>query len=147
MDEDRDPKRSVMNSQLIAAEPPIHVETYPTHTSLSWTGDGIDQFVAALQTVKPITADAPTVINATTTAGQVQRQLCDLDTPNNAINYLRVDPPVPWTLSWERRTEPVVSMTGSPSPETCQTLHIATTACMAWDASQRTALSRILLPS
>lgn len=144
MVEDPDYGRGTDNPRSIAVDPPVHVESYPTHTNLSWTAGGIDQFVAALRASEAVPADTTPVVDATTAAGQRRLRLDGIDTTSGATKYVRVEPPAPWTLSWERRTKPVVSLTGSPSPATCQTFHVATTACVEWTPPQRETLSRLL---
>jgi|APHM01.1.fsa_nt_gi hypothetical protein len=141
---DPDHGRETEGPRSIAVDPPVHVESYPSHTSLSWTAGGIDQFVAALRASEAVPAETTPIVDATTAAGQRRLRLHAIDTTSGATKYVRVEPSAPWTLSWERRTEPVVSLTGSPSPATCRTFHVATTACVEWTPLQRETLSRLL---
>ncbi|ERG89402.1 MAG: hypothetical protein J07HX5_01560, partial [halophilic archaeon J07HX5] len=98
MREDADHGREPDDPRSIAVDPPVHVESYSSHTSLSWTASGIDQFVAALRASETVPADTTPVVDATTAAGQRRLRLDEIDTMSGATKYVRVEPSAPWTL-------------------------------------------------
>ena len=133
--------------RTIGVDPPVHVETYRSHVSLSWTALGLERFVAALQMAEAVPTTAILTVDATDTAGRYRSTPDEIETTTDIIKYVRVDPSPPWTLSWERRTDPVVSLAGSPSVPTCRSFHTATTSCNEWSSTHRDALARTLSPA
>jgi hypothetical protein len=71
------------------------------------------------------------VVDDTAVAGRSRSPLSDLD-DSDTIRYLRVEPTAPWTASWERRTWPVVSVSGTPTASVCRQLHLETTSGDDW---------------
>ena len=140
---DRDTPRDD-SPRTIGVDPPVHVESYRSHLSLSWTALGVERFVAALQTAETVPPTATLTVDATDTAGRYRTTPDEIQTTADTITYVRVDPSPPWTLSWERRTDPVVSLAGSPSAPTCRSFHTATTSCNEWGSAHRDALARAL---
>ena len=118
------------------------METFATHYSVTWTADGLGQFLAAAGDLEEVPETAPAVVDRTTTAGRERRPLSTLAAAE-ATRYVRVEPPADWTLSWERRSRPVVSLSGTPPAAACRRLHIATTDCSAWPDDARAALSEL----
>jgi hypothetical protein len=120
--------------ERLAVEPTVHVERYEHHCSFTWRADGLERFLRAVAACDAVPDGSTPVVDATNAAGRRRLALREIDT-TGATTYVRVDPPRPWTLSWERRTEPVVSLTGLPVPSTCRRLHVATTGCDGWSSS------------
>ncbi len=130
-DREDDPRRR------LPVEPPVHVETVVDHRSLTWTAGGLDRFLAAVRADDAVAADAPARVDARDVAGRGRRPLSAV-AARPAITYVRVEATADWTVAWERRTEPTVSLSGAPSPATCRRLHVATTNCPGWiDADER----------
>lgn len=140
---DRDTPRDD-SPRTIDIDPPVHVESYRSHVSLSWTALGVERFVAALRTAEAVPPTATLTVDATDTAGRYRTTLAEIETTADRIKYVRVDPSPLWTLSWERRTDPVVSLAGSPSAPACRRFHTATTSCNEWSSACRDALVRAL---
>lgn len=140
---DRDTPRND-SPRTIGVDPSVHVESYRSHVSLSWTALGLERFVAALRTAEAVPSTATLTVDATDTAGRYRTTPNEIETTAETIKYVRVDPSPPWTLSWERRTDPVVSLAGSPSAPTCRSFHTATTLCNKWSSTYRNALARAL---
>jgi hypothetical protein len=114
----------------IPVEPPVFVETYAGHCSFAWRADDLGRFLDAVDATASIPAAATPVVDAADTAGRERRALSEIDPEDTT--YVRLDPPRPWTLSWEARTRDVVSLTGTPVPSICRAFHTATTDCAAW---------------
>ena len=140
---DRPPARRRVTDapRRLSVDPTVHVETFATHCSLTWTAGGLGRFLAAAGDLEGVPETAPAVVDRTTTAGRERRQLSAL-AAEEATRYVRVEPPAGWTLSWERRNRPVVSLSGTP-PAACRRLHVATTDCPAWPDDARAALSEL----
>jgi len=130
--------------RTIDVDPPVHVEIFRSHVGLSWTALGIERFVAALRAAESVSTMAALTVDATDAAGRYRTTPDEIETTANGIKYVRADPSSPWTLSWERRTDPVVSLAGSPSVPTCRSFHTATTPCTEWSPADRDALARAL---
>ena len=126
----------------LPVDPPVHVETFATHCSLTWTADGLGRFLAAAGDLEGVPETALAVVDRTTTAGRERRPLSAL-AAEEATRYVRVEPPTDWTLSWERRSRPVVSLSGTPPAAACRRLHVATTDCPTWSDDARAALSEL----
>ena len=131
-------------SEQVPVEPPVYVETYGGHVSLTWTAAGVGQFLDTVRAAGTVPADTTPVVDATNAAGQRRMRLDEIDTSGGATTYVRVEPPASWTVAWERRTEPVVSLAGNPTVETCRAFHVGTTACSAWPTDAVSALTRLL---
>jgi hypothetical protein len=125
----------------VPVDPPVHVERYASHVSLSWTAGGVERF---LGTVRDVSVDAPAVVDATNTAGRRQVELTDIDTTTGATTYVRAEPERPWTVAWERRSTPVVTLTGTPEAAITRRIHTGTTGCAGWSRSQQARLARLL---
>jgi hypothetical protein len=130
------------DTATIPVTPPVHVEQYASHTSLSWTANGIEQFVAAVRTTAG--ANTPIVVDATNAAGRRRLGIDEIDTTTAATTYVRVEPDRPWTLAWDRRSDPVVTLTGTPRPATARRFHVETTDCDGWDDTPRSRLQGLL---
>lgn len=130
--------------RTIGVDPPVHVESYRSHVSLSWTALGLERFVAALRAAESVSPRATLTVDATDAAGRYRTTPDEIETAADTINYVRADSSSPWTLSWERRTDPVVSLAGSPSVPTCRSFHTATTSCSEWRPTACDALARAL---
>lgn len=128
----------------IPVNPAVHVETFTTHASLTWRAGGLARFLEAIRTSTVVPDETRPIVDATNAAGRRQLRLDEIDTTSGATTYVRVDPPEPWTLAWERRTDPTVSLTGTPDAGTCQVFHVATTDCAAWAQSHCAALDELL---
>lgn len=128
----------------IPVDPLVHVETFATHASLTWRAGDLAWFLAAVRASPKIPDDTRPTVDATNAAGRRRLRLDEIDATSGATIYVRVNPPAPWTLAWERRTDPTVSLTGTPDAGTCRALHVATTDCEAWAQSHRNALDRLL---
>ena len=111
----------------IETTPPVNIETFASHVTLTWTSLGLSQFVDIADRVDVVPADSTPIVDATNAAGRRRLPLTEIDTTTAATKYVRFEPDCPWTLAWERRTTPVVSLCGSPSPTVCQQAHIITT--------------------
>lgn len=118
--------------RTVPVDPPVHVETFATHCTLTWKANGLPPFVDTVRALDAVPAAASVVVDDKNTAGRTEQQLAALDELRDTIRYLRVAPPTGWTLSWERRTWPVVSLSGTPSPELCRRVHRGTTDCSQW---------------
>jgi hypothetical protein len=129
--------------RTIPVDPPVHVETFATHCTLTWTADGLPAFLAGVRALECLSPSDSVVTDRRDTAGRQRRELSDVGAVTDAIRYLRVEPPTPWTLSWERRTWPVVSVSGTPPPEPPRDLHRATTNCAGWDDGAFAALENV----
>jgi len=132
-----------MGGEHIPVEPPVHVERYPTHVTLSWQAGPLAGFVAALTAIDGIPGTAPVVVDEGSTTGRHRVRVTDLDA-SPSVQYVRVDPGTGWTVSWERRTRPVVSVSGDPPPPPCRRLHERTTDCDGWSADAIRRLDRVL---
>ena len=126
----------------LPVDPPVHVETFATQYSMTWTADGLGRFLAAAGDLEGVPETAPAVVDRTTTAGRERRPLSALAAAE-ATRYVRVEPSADWTLSWERRSRPVVSLSGTPPAAACRRLHVATTNCSAWPDDARAVLSEL----
>ena len=123
------------HGKTIPVEPAVHVECFAQHYSLTWKADELSAFVEAVRGLDSVPAEATVVVDATDVAGRQQRRLSSLDSRRDTVTYVRVEPSAPWRLSWEQRTWPVISLSGTPTPALCQSVHVATTDCRAWDAT------------
>lgn len=128
----------------LPVDPSVYVERYPSHASVSWQAGSLDQFLAAIEDAGAIPENPALVVDATNAAGQRRCSPRDIDTATGATTYVRADAQGPWTVSWERRTTPVVTITGTPTPRTCRRFHVATTECDRWPHSRLGTLSRML---
>ena len=120
------------NPRRIRVDPVVHVETFATHLTLTWKAGTQSQFVEAVRALDAVPLTPQVVVNDTTVAGRQHRLVSDLGGAGDTVTYLRIEPDAPWTLSWERRTQPVVSVSGTPSAALCRRLHRRTTDCPGW---------------
>lgn len=118
--------------RTVPVDPPVHVETFASHYTLTWKSNGFASFIEAVQDVDSIPSSATVVTENPDIAGRQQHELTTLDVEKVNPRYIQVQPSVPWTLSWERRTWPIVSVSGTPPPEYCRDIHLATTGCSVW---------------
>lgn len=118
--------------RTVPVDPEVHVETFATHHTLTWKACEASQFVTAVRAVDPVTPTTPTITNDTAVAGRQQHPLSDTNIESTTIKYLRIEPDAPWTLSWEQRTFPVVSLSGTPPAALCRRVHLQTTDCSTW---------------
>ena len=117
--------------RTLSTEPPVHVESFATHYTLTWTAGSLAQFLDALRQCESVPSSATAVVDATDTAGRQRRPVREL-AAEPSVRYVRVEPRSAWRVSWERRTDPTVSVSGTPPPAVCRDLHQRTTACEAW---------------
>lgn len=117
--------------RTVPVEPPVHVESFPTHCTLTWKAEPLAQFLAAVEGLSEITPTTAVRLNDTSTAGRRVVSLSSVE-PAETVRYLRVEPDAAWTLSWDRRTWPVVSLSGTVSVDRCRRMHLATTDCEEW---------------
>jgi len=117
--------------RTLSTEPPVHVESFATHYTLTWTAGSLAQFLDALGQSASVPSRATAVVDATDRAGRQRRPVRELAV-EPSVRYVRVEPQSSWTVSWERRTDPTVSVSGTPPSTVCQSLHRRTTACEGW---------------
>jgi hypothetical protein len=117
--------------RTIPVSPTVHIEAFATHCTATWKAGSLAQCIETLQTSEYIEPTATVVVDDTTIAGREQQSVRDI-TPTETIRYLRVTPAASWTLSWEQRTWPVVSMSGTLSAGACRHMHLGTTECSGW---------------
>lgn len=127
--------------QTIPVEPAVHVETFATHCTLTWKAGPLARFITALESVDTIPSTASVVVDDSSIAGRKRCRATALEA-RESVRYLRVDPDRPWSLSWERRTWPVVSVSGTPPPALCRRVHLRTTDCDVWADNAIEALGR-----
>ena len=132
--------------RTVPVEPPVHVEVFAGHCSVTWKADELDRFLSAVHAFNPVPARAPVVVDTATTAGRERTELSVLDAGGDTTKYVRVEPSAPWTASWERRTWPVVSLSGTPPPAVVRRLHRGTTACGEWSEVAAETLERLTAP-
>jgi hypothetical protein len=125
------PGRECGGDQTIPVEPPVHVETFATHCTVTWKARPLPGFLTAVRNTDEISPTASAVVEDTSVAGRERCDMTEIDTAES-VRYLRVDPDAPWTLSWERRTWPVVSVSGTPTADLCRRVHLRTTDCKGW---------------
>ena len=131
------------SERTIPVEPPVHVETVPTHHTLTWKGGPLAVFLTAVRDTEQIPPTASVLVEDRSVAGRNERRVAEVDA-SETIRYLRVDPDAPWTLSWERRTWPVVSVSGAPPSELCRHVHRVTTDCDGWSGDAVETLHRVI---
>jgi len=129
------------NSRAIPVEPPVRVECVPTHWTAAWTAGPLSQFLAAAGRVEECSPTTTVLVDDTSVAGRTELSLSGVE-PAATVRYLRVAPDAPWTVSWERRTRPVVSVSGDPTVGDCRRLHVETTDCEGWPEAAVEALRR-----
>ncbi|ERH06112.1 MAG: hypothetical protein J07HN4v3_01722 [Halonotius sp. J07HN4] len=129
--------------QTIPVSPTVNIETFATHCTATWKAESLAQCIETLQTSDCIEPTATVVVDDTTIAGREQQSVRDI-TPTETIRYLRVTPAAPWTLSWEQRTWPVVSMSGTLSAEACRHMHVGTTECSGWPDTATATVKEII---
>ncbi len=124
--------------RTIPVEPPVHVEAFTTHCTMTWKAGPLAGFLTAVRNTDEISPTASAVVEDTSVAGRKRCDVTEIDATER-VRYLRVDPDAPWTLSWERRTWPVVSVSGTPTADLCRRVHLWTTDCRGWseDAVER----------
>lgn len=130
------------SEQTVPVEPPVSVELFPTHYTVMWTGGSLARFVGAVADLDTVSTTASVVVDDTATAGRECRRVTDLETAET-VRYLRVEPDTSWTVSWERRTQPVVSVSGTPPPALCRRVHRQTTDCEGWSDDAFDTLARV----
>ncbi|ERH03787.1 MAG: hypothetical protein A07HR60_00562 [uncultured archaeon A07HR60] len=119
----------------VPVEPPVHIEVFATHYSLTWQANGVSAFIDAIADIESVPPEPTPVVDATDTAGRERRHLAEIE--GDVIRYVRLDAPESWSVSWERRTTPTISLSGSPSPSLCPRVHQETTDCGSWTAEDR----------
>jgi hypothetical protein len=119
--------------RTLPVDPVIRVETFATHRTLTWKAGGLSRFIEAVRGVETVAPAASTVVEDAAVAGRHRSRFSQVDADRDTTKYLRVEPEAPWTLSWERRTWPVVSVSGAPPAPLCRRLHLRTTDCPGWD--------------
>jgi hypothetical protein len=134
---------SETSEQTVPVEPPVHVEVFPTHYMTMWKADSLAQFLTALGAVDSVPPTASAVVDDSSTVGREHRAVTDIEA-TETVRYLRVEPDTPWTVSWEQRTSPVVSVSGTPPPALCRRLHTRTTGCEGWSDDEVDNLVRAL---
>lgn len=129
--------------RTVPVGPPVHVEWFPTHATVTWKAGQLAQFLRAVGDLDTVTPETATVVDDSSTAGRERRRVAEL-AASETVCYLRVEPDRPWRLSWERRTWPVVSVSGSPSVSLCRRVHLETTDCEGWSDEASNSLARLL---
>ncbi len=131
-------------SRTIPVDPPVHVETFPSHHSLTWRAGPLADFLTAVTAEPAVEEGHRLLVDATGAAGRRRLSPRDVDTSTGATTYVRAEPSAPWTAAWERRTTPVVSLTGAPAVDLTARLHLATTDCDRWERRARERLRSLL---
>jgi len=132
--------------RTVHVEPPIHVERFASHCSLTWKADGLGRFLDTVRGVDAIAASATVVVDTTAAPGRERTPLHEVDGDDDTTSYLRVEPATPWTCSWERRTWSVVSLSGTPGPALVRRVHRGTTDCNGWPREALETLERLAEP-
>ena len=117
--------------RTLPVDPVVYVETFASHDTLTWTAGPLSRVVDVVRDSESIPSDTTAVVDAVDTAGRHRVAVRDL-AADSAVKYVRVEPPAEWTLSWERRTSPTVSVSGAPPPAVCREFHRRTTSCDEW---------------
>lgn len=131
-------------SRTIPVDPVIHIETFATHQTLTWKAGSRSQFVEAVRVLNAVSPTASVVVDDTAVAGRRDRSLADIDSGSDTVTYLRIEPDAPWTVSWEQRTRPIVSVSGAPPETLCRRIHRRTTDCSDWSGEAIATLHRLL---
>ena len=118
--------------RTVPVEPPIRVEVFASHYSLTWKADGLGRVLDTVRGIDAIAASTRVIVDTTTTPGRERVPLEEVDADDDTTRYLRVEPSAPWTCSWERRTWPVALLSGTPGPALARTMHRGTTDCSGW---------------
>jgi len=129
--------------RTIPVDPLIHVETSATHQTLTWKAGSRSQFVEEVRALDPVSPSASVVVDDAAVAGRRHRPLSEIDRESDTATYLRIEPDAPWTISWEQRTQPTVSVSGAPSETLCRRVHRRTTDCSNWSAEAIATLRRL----
>jgi hypothetical protein len=119
--------------RTVPVAPPVYLELFATHLTATWKAGSSSAFVEAACTLNSVPAAAATVVDGPEIAGRKRVPLSAATPAKRSPTYLRIEPDVPWTLSWEDRTQPVVSVSGTPPAALCRRLHLTTTDCATWD--------------
>lgn len=127
----------------LPVSPTVHAESFATHYTLTWKASPLSRFLTAARDCAAVPASASAVVDATDVAGR-RRVDTSVLTADAAVRYVRVEPPAGWTLSWERRTSPTVSVSGTPDAAVCRELHRRTTACDRWPPAAVDALDALV---
>jgi hypothetical protein len=130
--------------RTIPVDPTIHVETFAAHQTLTWKAGSRSQFIEAIRGLDAVSSTSSVVVDDTTLAGRQHRPLSEIDRGSDTATYLRVEPDAPWTLSWEQRTQPIVSVSGTPSEPLCRRVHRRTTDCSEWSSEATATLHRLV---
>lgn len=117
--------------RAISVEPTVHVETFAAHYTVTWKACPLARLLTVLGALDDIPPTVSTIVDDTSVAGRERRQISNVEA-GETVQYLRLEPKAPWTVSWERRTWPVVSLSGTPSAELCRRVHVETTDCDGW---------------
>jgi len=129
--------------RTIPVDPAIRVEAFATHRTLTWKAGSRSQFIEAVRVLEAVSPTAPVVIDDAAVAGRQRCSFSDVDTESDTTTYLRIEPDAPWTLSWEQRTQPTVSVSGTPSGTLCRRVHRRTTDCSEWSDEAIETLHRL----
>lgn len=129
--------------RTVPVDPPVHVEQFVDRCSLTWRAGPLAPFLAALGELASVSGTSPVVVDATDAAGRRRHSLSTV-AATGTERYVRVDPPGPWSVAWERRTSPVVSVGGTPDPAVCRRLHRETTDAGAWSDDARATLRAVV---
>jgi hypothetical protein len=162
---------AVDTPRRVPVEPPVHVEPFASHVSLTWTVPpaaveraerragtvasetatatpetrSLAVFLAAVATAAEVDGedgtDAEAVVDDRATAGRERRPPSAVE-PSETVRYVRVAGAT-WTAEWERRTTPVVSLSGAPTVATLRALHRATGGT-GWDERAVAAAASVL---
>jgi hypothetical protein len=117
--------------RTIPVEPSVHVETFAAHYTVTWKACSLARFLTVLGDLDEIPSTVSTVVDDTSVAGRERRRISSVEA-GETVQYLRMEPDRPWAVSWERRTWPIVSVSGTPSAELCRRVHTETTGCDGW---------------
>jgi hypothetical protein len=131
------------DDRTIPVKPPVHVEAFATHCTMTWKAGPLAGFLTAVRNTDEISPTASVVVDDTSVGGRERCDVTEIDA-TKTVRYLRVDPDGPWTLSWERRTWPVVSVSGTPTADLCRRVHLRTTDCEGWSENAIERVARVI---
>jgi hypothetical protein len=109
----------------------------------------LSEFLTVVRRLDTVAPGTPAVVDDEAIAGRQQQEFAAVS-PKESLKYIKLTPAADWRVSWERRTWPIVSVSGTPSSELCRQLHVETTGCDGWsegNISQFHELTENILPS
>lgn len=130
-------------ARTLSVDPTVHVEPFASHYTVTWKAGPLARYLTAVRDCGAVSPEDTAVVDATDTAGRQRRTVRSLSAATT-IRYVRTEPRPSWTVSWERRTAPTVSLSGTPTPSVCRAFHRGTTACETWSAAAIEALETVV---